>query len=66
MSAFNEGDVVIVGTGQAGTIHHIGNDVWVLLANTIVWYGSIGQIRHPQSPEDLAACPLDVDRFIGR
>ena len=61
-----EGTVVIVGTGQAGTIVEMGKDVWVLLANYNLWIGPFHQIREPQSAEDLAACPLEVDRFIGR
>lgn len=61
-----EGDVVIVGTGQAGSIIHIGNDIWVLLANANLWIGPSHQVRFPQSQEDLDSCPKEVDRFTQR
>lgn len=67
MNEFNEGMVVIVGTGQAGTIIGISSDqVSVLLANTDLWYGHKGLIREPQSAEDLSAAPFNVDRFKDR
>jgi hypothetical protein len=60
----NEGIVVIVDSGQAGTICQIaGNECWVFLANHDIWVGQMGRIRLPQDEADLAACPLDVDRF---
>jgi hypothetical protein len=66
MNNFEEGSVVIVSTGQAGTIVDKGKDICVLLCNGDLWFGFETQIRTPQDPEDLAACPLDVDRFEGR
>lgn len=67
MRNFEEGDVVIVSTGQAGTfLGGTTENCWVLLANGDLWHGMINMMRHPQGQEDLDACPLDVDRFINR
>jgi hypothetical protein len=63
MSEFVEGNVVICGTQQAGSIIHTdGRNVWVLLRNGNIWVGFINQIRMPQDQADLDACPLDVER----
>ena len=63
MKQFNEGDVVISGTGQAGSIVQIsGSDCWVLLCNRDIWVGSPHQVRHPQDQADLDAAPLNVER----
>ena len=62
-----EGTVIVCGTGQAGTIvQNIKGDLIVLLANGNIWHGSSNQCRIPQDAEDLANCPLEVDRFEGR
>lgn len=62
-----EGHVVIVATGQAGTIVQLGGtDIWVLLNNHDVWVGSSKQVQFPQSREHLDACPIDVERFEER
>jgi hypothetical protein len=62
-----EGDVVIVSTGQAGTYCCGGKEqVCVLLTNGCLWYGKYHEMRLPQSAEDLAAAPLDFDRFKDR
>ena len=61
-----EGSVVIVATGQAGTVIQTGKYLWVLLANGDVWVGSFKQALPPQSPEHLAACPMEVERFVER
>ena len=64
MTKFNVGDVVICGTGQAGTLLSLaGRDASVLLANTELWHGMDSQMRHPQDEADLAACPLNVERL---
>lgn len=64
MVDFEEGDVVICGSGQAGTIAQIcGRSVWVLLRNGNIWIGSMGQIRIPQDEADLEACPIEVERI---
>jgi len=64
MSSFNDGDVVICGTGQSGTIIQLdGSESWVFLLNGDIWVGAIHQIRFPQDAEDLIACPLNVDRL---
>lgn len=64
MTDFVEGGVVIVSTGQAGTIvESIKRDVWVLLRNGDVWVGPTSHIRYPQDGEDLAACPINVERL---
>jgi hypothetical protein len=62
-----EGTVVICGTTQAGTVvMNASGDLMVLLANGNIWFGPSNQCRLPQSEEDLAACPLEVDRFEER
>jgi hypothetical protein len=63
MTQFREGDVVICGTGQAGTVISANSrDLGVLLTNGEIWYGSDGHCYHPDE-ETLAAAPLEVDRF---
>jgi hypothetical protein len=63
MNEFVEGDVIICGTGQAGSIVEcFKRDVWVLLRNNDIWVGPTSHIRHPQDEADLNACPLDVER----
>jgi hypothetical protein len=65
--SFKEGSVVICGTAQSGCIvDKVGDDVIVLLLNGDLWYGSVKLCRFPQDDADLAACPLDVDRFEER
>lgn len=61
-----EGDVVIVGTGQAGTLINTGSQFAVLLRNGDLWYGHPGLVRIPQSQEDLDAAPIEFDRFATR
>jgi hypothetical protein len=64
MDNLEEGMVVICSTSQAGTITQIiGNDSWVLLTNGDIWVGQLHDLRLPQNEEDLAACPLNVDRL---
>jgi len=64
MNEFVEGDVVIVSTGQCGSvIDSYKREVWVLLRNNDIWVGSTGQIRYPQDEADESACPLDVERI---
>ena len=64
---FEEGDVVICGTSQAGTLIQIAQDkAWVLLANLDIWYGDAKQCKYPQDQAHLDACPREVDRFKGR
>jgi preprotein translocase subunit YajC len=64
MSNFESGNVVIVNSGQAGTIVQItGKEVWVLLANGDVWTGVSHQLIFPQDEAHLAACPLNVERL---
>lgn len=60
------GDIVIVGSGQVGTVDSIGKDICVLLANGNLWYGFESQIRVNPTREEQDACPLDVDRFAAR
>lgn len=67
MNEINVGDVVISGTGQAGTVVCFGKDeACVLLRNGDLWYGPCHQVRKPQNQEDLDSAPIDVDRFEGR
>lgn len=63
MKKFEVGDVVICGTGQSGTITYVGSNIEVLLINKDLWYGFETQIRYPQDAEDLANCPIEVDRY---
>lgn len=57
----DEGTVVIVGSGQAGTVWWCaGVQVAVILRNNEVWSGAISQCRVPQTPEELDLAPLDV------
>ena len=60
---FIEGDVVICGSGQAGTVIQSGRDVWVFLRNGDVWTGPAHQIRFPQDQADLDAAPINVERL---
>ena len=64
MDSFEEGNVVIVSTSQAGTlIQIVKNDVWVLLTNRDIWTGPLHGIRYPQDQADLDAAPLNVERL---
>ena len=62
MNDFIEGDVVIVNSGQAGTVIGIGPDLSVLLVNGDIWHGKHGMARYPQDQADLDACPLNVEK----
>jgi hypothetical protein len=62
MNDFKDGDVVIVNSGQAGTLIQTGKNVWVFLRNGNIWVGPIHNIRLPQDQADLDSCPLDVPR----
>ena len=56
--------VVIVSTGQAGTImQSSAGQLWVLLRNYDVWTGDSNRVRLPQDQADLDACPVDVERL---
>jgi hypothetical protein len=63
MNEFVEGDVVICGSGQAGSLAQLaGKDVWVLLQNGDIWVGQTHAIRLPQDKADLESCPLNVEK----
>ena len=63
-SSFQEGQVVICGSTQAGTITgKDGSNLWILLNNGDIWVGPYHQCRYPQDEADLAAAPLNVDRL---
>jgi len=66
MSDFQEGEVVIVKTGQVGTLIQEGSDVWVLLQNGDIWTGPVHGVRYPQDEADLEACPMEVERFVDK
>jgi len=67
MIDFEVGNVVVCATGQAGTVIELTKrNVWVLLQNNDIWVGSASHIRFPQDEADLAACPLNVERFEPR
>lgn len=68
MARFEQGTVVIIPTGQAGSVvdDQQSDNLWVLLRNGNIWHGADFQCREPQSQEDLDACPVDVDRFEER
>ena len=57
------GTVVMVMTGQAGTIWAHDTQVAVLLQNGDIWYGIESGCWEPTSPEELAAAKQDFDRF---
>lgn len=62
---YKPGNVVIVSTGQAGTLWWITDkEIAVLLANGDIWYGQLYEIRLPQNDADLKACPRDVPKFV--
>lgn len=64
MNKYKAGDVVIVATGQAGTIYWITDEVCVLLRCGDCWYGQEYEIRLPSSKKELKACPIEVkDRW---
>lgn len=64
MKNFNEGNVVICPTGQAGTVVEVLlGAAWVLLRNGDIWVGEIFRLRLPQSQEDLDFCPINVERL---
>jgi hypothetical protein len=65
-NSFREGDVVICGSGQAGSLVQEGSDVWVLLTNGDIWTGPENRIRHPQDQADLDAAPLEVEKIVVR
>lgn len=63
MSKVEENQVVMVSSGQAGTVCGFINGVMVLLRNGDIWYGSESECWEPTSPEELAAAILNVDKF---
>jgi hypothetical protein len=64
MDEFIEGTVIVVATGQAGTvIANIKRDVWVLLRNNDIWVGPTNHTRKPQDEADLASCPVEIERL---
>lgn len=64
MNSYREGDVVIVKTGQAGTVYWIlPGEVCVLLRNGDIWYGPEYDVRLPSSKKELKNCPVNVDRW---
>lgn len=61
------GTVVIVETGQAGTVWLIeGQEVVIGLANGDLYYGYLNQLRIPNNREELKACPKDLPHFSNR
>jgi hypothetical protein len=62
-----EGTVVVVDTGEAGTvIEHLQGIVTVLLANGNLWRGGNTRVHEPTSPEELSNAIYEVDRFHHR
>lgn len=66
MDKYKPGDVVIVSTGQAGTVWFVTHEIGVWLRNGDIWYGPEYEVRFPSSKKELRACPIDVDRWNGR
>lgn len=65
--SIEEGTVVIVATGQAGTVIQCDQqNVTVLLSNQCLWQGKRSQVYIPQSKEELDAAPVEIDRFEER
>lgn len=64
MSEIDEGCVVIVDTGQAGTVvERTQSGVEVLLRNGDIWRGTVGKVWVPQTEEELGAAIENVDRL---
>lgn len=67
MNDINEGSVVIVNSGQIGTVVQLSGDAWVLLSNGNIWIGNPNMTHIPQSQEEIdLAAALNLDRFEGR
>lgn len=59
----NPGIIVIVDTGQVGTVVWTTNDsIEVLLRNGDIWTGNVKLCRLPQGQEELDLAPIDVER----
>lgn len=66
-AVIGEGTVVIVSSGQAGTVVYCDqHNITVLLRNLCLWQGKRSQVYVPQSQEEVDAAPLEVDRFEER
>lgn len=64
MNKYKVGDVVIISSGQAGTIWHITDGiVAVILRCKDIWYGPEYEIRLPSSKKELKACPIELDKW---
>ena len=62
-----EGTVVIVDTGQAGTVvQKTHGGIVVLLQNLNLWHGHPGKVYVPTTQEELDAAILEIDRFAQR
>jgi hypothetical protein len=62
----NEGDVVVVSTGQVGTLFHFSQSIaFVILRNGEIWTGNPGMVRKPQDCE-IEQAPVEVERFEAR
>jgi hypothetical protein len=57
------GTVVMVITGEAGTIWANDGQIAVLLQNGNIWYGNDRECWEPTSTEELAGAKQDFDRF---
>ena len=60
-----EGTVVIVATGQCGTIVAIASAIYgaiVLLRNGEMWQGPLAMCHEPQSAEEMESAPLEVEK----
>lgn len=63
MNKYKPGDVVIVSTGQAGTVWMITHELVVLLRNGDIWYGQEYEARFPSSKKELKECPVDLEKW---
>lgn len=54
------GTVVIVPTGQSGTVCDGSS---VILTNGDIWTGDLDHCYEPKSQEELDAAPLEVEKF---
>lgn len=64
MEEIKEGDVVIVSTGQIGTVLFIDKDkASVLLATGFIWYGRPYDMRFPQNDDDVEFASKEIDRW---
>ena len=67
LEVISEGTVVVVDTGQVGTvIENVKNTLVVFLTDGYLWRGLASQAYIPTSPEELELAVKNVDHFENR